>query len=230
MRMQFKDLVDEFRIDIYDNIGSYEDEINTKEIQEKLENANGKPLAIHINSGGGEVFEGFAIYNLLKGYEGQKTTYIDGLAGSIASVIALSGDKVIMNQASMFMIHNAWGGCFGNAEEMRQVANALEQVNEVIKAIYVKKTNLSKEELTELMDKESFITPEDCLKYGFCDEVIDGQAVDKEPSLNNLLDSINKKLETMNKLKELPKAETPKEEPKKNKTKAFMAHFLREEI
>lgn len=199
MKFEFKNELESATLYIFDNIGSSYWEINANDIEEELKNANNKPLNIHINSNGGEVFEGFTIYNLIKGYSGQTTVYVDGLAASIASVIALAGDKVIMNKASMLMIHNASGGCYGNAEEMKKVVEALEKINSVIKDIYVAKTGLSVEKLTELMDNETFMTPSECLEYGFCDEVIDEEPTSQSQkitteSMENLRNTIEKKI------------------------------------
>lgn len=199
MKFEFKNELESATLYIFDNIGSSYWEINANDIEEELKNANNKPLNIHINSNGGEVFEGFTIYNLIKGYSGQTTVYVDGLAASIASVIALAGDKVIMNKASMLMIHNASGGCYGNAEEMKKVVEALEKINSVIKDIYVAKTGLSIEKLTELMDNETFMTPSECLEYGFCDEVIDEEPTSQSQkitteSMENLRNTIEKKI------------------------------------
>ncbi len=199
MKFEFKNELESATLYIFDNIGSSYWEINANDIEEELKNANNKPLNIHINSNGGEVFEGFTIYNLIKGYGGQTKVYVDGLAASIASVIALAGDKVIMNKASMLMIHNASGGCYGNAEEMKKVVEALEKINSVIKDIYVAKTGLSIEKLTELMDNETFMTPSECLEYGFCDEVIDEEPTSQSQkitteSMENLRNTIEKKI------------------------------------
>lgn len=199
MKFEFKNELESATLYIFDNIGSSYWQISAKDIEEELKNANNKPLNIHINSNGGEVFEGFTIYNLIKGYGGQTTVYVDGLAASIASVIALAGDKVIMNKASMLMIHNASGGCYGNAEEMKKVVEALEKINSVIKDIYVAKTGLSIEKLTELMDNETFMTPSECLEYGFCDEVIDEEPTSQSQkitteSMENLRNTIEKKI------------------------------------
>ena len=198
MKFNFKNELESATLNIYDNIDSWCG-VNAKDVEEELKNANNKPLNIYINSNGGEVFEGFAIYNVIKRYGGQKTVYIDGLAASIASVIAMAGDKVVMNKASMLMIHNASGGCYGNAEEMKKVVEALEQINSVIKDIYVAKTGLSVEKLTELMDNETFMTPSECLEYGFCDEVLEEEQEPKQKeiatqSMEDLRNSIENKI------------------------------------
>lgn len=232
MKFGFKNMTQEAIIKIYDDIGKFGDEVSIKDIDEALEQANGKPLSIHINSNGGEVFEGFAIYNAIKNYKGKKVTYIDGLAASIASVIALASDKVVMNKASMFMIHNAWGGCFGNAEEMRQVADALEQINSVIKGIYMQKTKLDEVKITELMNNETFIKPDECLAYGFCDEILDDEEIfNQELAMNKLLVDINNRISTLQALKNFKaKSKDEEPEPKPNKAKALFKTLLMEEI
>ncbi len=205
MKFDFKNELESATLNIYDNIDSYYG-VNVKDIEEELKNANNKPLNIYINSNGGEVFEGFAIYNVIKRYAGAKTVYIDGLAASIASVIAMAGDKVVMGKASMLMIHNASGGCYGNAEEMKKVVEALEQINSVIKDIYIAKTGLSIEKLTELMDNETFMTPDECLEYGFCDEITENEPEEKEKeittkSMEEIEKSIENKIKVFNDLK-----------------------------
>lgn len=209
MKLEFKNEVEKATLKIYDYVGQY-DGVNTGYIEEELNKAENKPLDIYINSYGGEVFEGFAIYNMLKRYAGQKNVIIDGIAASIASVIALAGDSVKMNKASMFMIHNASGVCIGNAEEMKKVVNALEQINEVIKGVYKERVNLTDEELTELMNNETFLTAEQCLEYGFCDEIIeeeqdDETKVNAENSMKLLQNNIEERIKVLNSLKEVSK-------------------------
>lgn len=191
MKFDFKNESESCSLKIYDTIGSdgWGNGITVDSIENELKDTNGKPLNIYINSNGGEVFEGFAIYNILKRYGGYKTVYIDGLAASIASVIALCGNKVVMNKASMMMIHNASGFCMGNAEEMKKVVNALEQINEVIRDIYKSKTNLSEEQIKDLMDNETFMTANECLEYGFADEIVEEEQ--SKDTFNNMLESID---------------------------------------
>jgi ATP-dependent Clp endopeptidase proteolytic subunit ClpP len=129
-------------------------------------------INIYINSLGGSVMEGVAIYNQLKRHKAQKTVYVDGFACSIASVIAMAGDKVIMPKNTVMMIHNAWTYCRGNASELRKMADDLDKINEVGKQAYLDKANgkITAEELTALMDSETYLTAEECVKYGFADE------------------------------------------------------------
>lgn len=175
MKYDFRNEVDSATLKIYDYIGDdgWGGGVTVQDIQDQLAEADIKPLDVYINSYGGEVFEGFAIYNTLKRYRGFKTVYIDGIAASIASVIAMAGDKVVMNMASMMMIHNAIGGCYGNAEDMKKVVSALEQINEVIRDVYKARTNMEDDALKTLMDNETFMTAKECVDYGFADEIVE---------------------------------------------------------
>lgn len=201
MRFDFKNEAEACTLNIYDTIGSdgWGGGITVASIEEQLAECNNKPLNIYINSNGGEVFEGFAIYNILKRYEGYKNVYIDGIAASIASVIALAGDKITMSKASMMMIHNASGVCIGNAEEMKKVVNALEQINEVIRDVYKSRVNISDEELIDMMDNETFLTANQCVEYGFADEIVGEDEKktleDVMNSMQNLKDELEKKIQ-----------------------------------
>ncbi|WP_024615836.1 head maturation protease, ClpP-related [Clostridium sp. Ade.TY] len=125
---------------------------------------NSKDIDIYINSGGGSVFAGIAIYSMLKRHNGKKTVHIDGLAASIASVIALAGDEVIIPKYANFMIHNPlcmlWNSY--NANDLRKIANTLDSCKESILNIYMEnvKSNIEKDEISKLMDEESWFTGE----------------------------------------------------------------------
>ena len=199
MKAEFTNSAEVATLKIYDYVGKYE-EVNTENIQNQLDECNGKTLEIYINSYGGEVFEGFAIYNMLQRYKGYKKVYIDGIAASIASVIAMAGNEVIMNKASMLMIHNASGCAFGTFKEMEQVAEALKKINEVIRGVYKEKTNLDDETLTTLMDNESYLTAQECVDYGFANNIIDDKEDDDEISLsyNKFIEMGKKEIENGN--------------------------------
>lgn len=206
MKYRFKNEAEAVNIQIYDEISSddwWGDVVTAKAINDEIAQANGKPLNIHINSYGGEVFEGFAIYNNLKNYAGRKVVYVDGIAASIASVIAMAGDEVYMNKASMLMIHNASGVAVGNAEEMKKVVSALEQINEVIRDVYKNRSNLDDEQLKEFMDNETYFTPQEAVQYGFADGIVE-EDVPEEPTataLKNLSDSISERIEQLKEIK-----------------------------
>lgn len=129
-------------------------------------------IDVRINSYGGEVAEGVAIYNALKNHPAKVTTRCEGFACSIASVIFMAGDERVMNEASLLMIHNAWSVMSGNAEEHRKEADDLDTVTGLSKQIYLAATDLSEEELDAWMDAETFIDAETALERGFATDVI----------------------------------------------------------
>lgn len=132
-----------------------------------------EPVEVHIDSQGGDVFAGLSIYNMLQHRDVK--IYVDGLAGSIASVIALSGDKrPQISETGTFAIHNALiQHTEGNHHDLRQVANGLQKFSEIVASVYEKKTNLNKDEIKELMDSESVFTAEESVKLGFADSIFE---------------------------------------------------------
>lgn len=130
-------------------------------------------INVYINSCGGSVMEGVAIYNILKRSGAFVTVYIDAFAYSVASVIAMVGDKVVMPSNATMFIHNAWIETWGNSSKLRKDADDLDVINESTKANYLHKAGekLSKDVLDELMDKETFLNAETALKYSLCDEI-----------------------------------------------------------
>lgn len=151
-----------------------ESQTSANYIQKQLEEAKDTTqINIYINSYGGEVKEGLAIYNQLKRHPSQKTVYIDGFACSIASVIAMAGDKVIMGTNTLMMIHHASMGAWGNSEELRKAANDLEVIDKASCSSYIAKAGdkLSEETLNQLLDNQTWLNAEQCLQYGLCDEI-----------------------------------------------------------
>jgi ATP-dependent Clp protease protease subunit len=128
-------------------------------------------LNISINSPGGSVFDGFAIYNMLKRHKAKKNVYIDGLAASAASFIAMAGDCIIMPKNAYIMIHNASALAVGNAKELRKLAEDLEKFDESIVDIYVNKCGKSKKKLREMMDAETWMNGTEAKELGLIDKV-----------------------------------------------------------
>lgn len=163
-------------------------------------------IDIYINSAGGSVFDGVAMYNMLKRHKAYKRVFIDGFACSVASVIAMCGNQVIMPKSSMMMIHNAWTVAMGNAKELRKQAEDLDKINETIKNAYLSRKTLTIDEskLTELMDNESYLSAEECFNYGLCTKVAD-DIEGVEDKVNEALDKITNlyqnKLDTLNAMK-----------------------------
>jgi ATP-dependent Clp endopeptidase proteolytic subunit ClpP len=167
---------DKAEIWIYESIG--EDfwsggGVTAKKFQEELAAIKAKQIDLHINSPGGAVFDGIAIYNLLKQHPATIDTYIDGLAASIASVIALSGSRVIMAANALFMIHNPSGFVMGTAEDMRKTADVLDKVRSTMSGVYSGKTGKAEKEINGLLDDETWFTADEAMAAGFVDEISD---------------------------------------------------------
>lgn len=130
-------------------------------------------LNMYINSPGGSVFEGVAIYNILKRHKAKVNVHIDALAASIASVIAMAGDTIHMPSNAMMMIHNPWTVTWGNAAELRKAAEDLDRVGVSMKQSYLDRAGdkLDEMKLTELLDAETWLTAQECLDYGLCDVI-----------------------------------------------------------
>ena len=145
-------------------------------------------IELHINSNGGDVFDGQAIHSLLKNHKAYVTCYVDGLAASIASVIAMSADKILMPKNAMMMIHNAWTGIYGNSKELRKMADDLDIINDTIVTTYINKSNIPECEIRELMDNETWLNADRCLELGLCDEVLEpmkaAASISKEQAKN----------------------------------------------
>lgn len=154
---------------VYDYIG---DETNARSIAEFLDEADGKQVLLTINSPGGDVFEGIAIYNLLKNSKSRVKVEIVGLAASSASVIAMAGNDVVMSETAMLMIHNPFTVEIGDANDMKKTADVLEKIENSLVTIYSKKTGLPEEKIKQMMDDETWISAEQALKDGFIDRII----------------------------------------------------------
>ena len=140
-------------------------------ISKQLVEANGDEIEVEINSPGGSIFAGSEIYTALRSYKGNKKIRIVGLAGSAASVIAEAGDSEI-SPTAMYMIHNVQSGARGDYRDMEHQAEVLRAANQSIANAYIDKTGMSNDELLTLMDKETWLTAQDAVKYGFVDKVM----------------------------------------------------------
>lgn len=129
-------------------------------------------IHLRINSQGGDVFEGLAIYNLLSQHKAKVNVTIDGLAASAASFIAMAGDRISMAESAMFMIHNAWGLAVGNSDDMMEIANLLDKIDGMIARIYAARTKLKQSRLRDMMDAETWMTGQEAKDQGFVDVLI----------------------------------------------------------
>lgn len=152
---------------IYDDIGMFG--IKAKDFIEEVNTVKANKLNVFINSYGGEIDEGVAIYNFLNRFDGEVTIRVDGMAASIASVIAMAGDKVIMPKASLMFIHNPWTMTAGDAENLRKEAQDLEKRKASLMAIYADKTGLPSEVISQMMDEETLLSAEEAVEMKFAD-------------------------------------------------------------
>ena len=141
-----------------------------KDVNNALLNAEGQPIDVYINSGGGSVFAGSEIYSALREYPGKVSIHIVGLAASAASVIACAGHSDI-SPTAMMMVHTVSGGARGDYHVMEKESEILQKANEAVSAAYMQKCGISLQEALNMMDKESWLTADEAVKLGLVDEI-----------------------------------------------------------
>lgn len=146
----------------------------------------GRDVAVNINSPGGDMFEGIAIYNLFAAHKGRLTVNVMGLAASAASIIAMAGDEILMGEGSQLMIHNSWGMVVGNRHDLAAAAETFTGFDQSLTDIYHARTGMTKAEIEKLMDAETFLRPEDAIAKGFADGK--SNLSGSEPSAKNTMD------------------------------------------
>lgn len=156
-------------ISIFDEIGAWG--VTAKQFIGDLKSQAGKKITLSINSPGGSVFDALAIYNALRGHGSEITTKVMGVAASAASVIFMAGDKRIMPENTFLMIHNPLTFAYGNAEELRDMAEVLDKIAASLIGTYVARSGLGEEEVKALLDAETWLNAADSVEKGFADEV-----------------------------------------------------------
>ena len=195
---------------LYGDIGeSWLDDVSSKNIANELKNLDVSTINLRINSGGGDVFSAIAISNLLKNHKANIIAHIDGLAASAATIITSVCDKVIMPKNALFMIHNPWTVVGGEAKDMIKTAEQLDKVKNSIINTYKSKTNLEIEEISKLMDEETWLDSYEAKEKGFIDEISDEEnieVIENKLIVNSIAldfskfkNSYNKKLKNKNK-------------------------------
>lgn len=164
-----------YKIYLYDTdsdcIGS--GSLSSAYIQSELEAAAGQDVEVHISSVGGSAFDAIAIYDLFKKYTGNITTYIDALAASAASIVAMGGKKVVMSKYALLMIHKPMVGSGGNADELLKDVQMLNIVQSRLAQIYMDKTGLDGVEVNSLINAVTWLSADQALDLGFIDQVED---------------------------------------------------------
>lgn len=160
---------------IYGTIGSswWEESVSASQFNKDLKALGNDidEITVRINSTGGSVYDGLSIRSQLKSHKAVVTVIVDGLAASIASIIAMGADKIIMSKGSNMMIHNPMASAFGEAKDLRNTADFLDRIRESLVSVYADKTGLSSDELFDLLDAETWMSAEEAVENGFADEV-----------------------------------------------------------
>ena len=169
------------QIDIFGDIVSekwFDEETSATSFRDALkELGDVSTINLSINSGGGSVFDGIAIYNMLKSHKATVNVYVEGLAASIASVIAMAGDTITMRSGSMMMVHMPWTLSQGNAEEMRKTADTLEKTGDSIVDIYSERTGISSDDIRNIMNDETWLSAEEAVEQGWATKLDKKEAV-----------------------------------------------------
>ena len=157
-------------VSIYDEIGAYG--VSAKSFLDELGALpDDGPLTLRLNSPGGSVFDAVAIYNALKRHAGPVSVWIDGIAASAASYIAMAGDEVVMPENAFLMIHDPSGFAMGTADDMRAMAEALDKIKGSLVAGYVAKSGGAEDDIAALMAKETWLDAAEAVELGFADRL-----------------------------------------------------------
>lgn len=156
-------------ISIFDDIGAWG--VTAKQFIGDLKAMSGPTIRLSINSPGGSVFDALAIYNALRQHEANIEVTVMGVAASAASLVAMAGDKIIMPENAFMMIHNPLNFAYGNAEDLRGMADVLDKIGASLVATYAARTGLPDDEIKALLDAETWLNAEDAVAKGFADEL-----------------------------------------------------------
>lgn len=170
-RMRVKALAQSCEIAIYGEIS--EEAGSALAFREALMDADGEPVTLFINSCGGDIFEGLAMYNEMRAYPGEITVRVVSMAGSAASIIAMGGTRIEIAPTAQMMIHQAWVGAQGNADDLEDLIPTLRQIDSSLVSIYVERTGQPREviEPIVLSRKDTYLTAEQCVDLGFADAI-----------------------------------------------------------
>ncbi len=200
---------DDNSISIFDVIGAdyWGEGVTASRVAGALRSLNGADVTVNVNSPGGDMFEGLAIYNLLREYEGKVTVKVLGLAASAASIIAMAGDDIQIGRGAFLMIHNCWVYAMGNRHDLAQIASDMEPFDKAMGDIYSVRTGLSKEEVAAMMDGETYIGGSDAVDKGFADRLLSADEISDD---DDSPEAALRKLDAL-----LAKTDTPRSERRK---------------
>lgn len=167
--IQAKAEADQADVLIYDYIGW--GGVTAADFAKELQAVQAKTITVRMNTPGGDVFDGLAIYNSLKAHGAAIHVKVDGLAASIGSIIAMAGSTITMGESAFLMIHNPWALVIGNANDMRDMADTLDKIGGSLAGVYATRPKVSKEKAQAFMDAETWFTAEEAVAAGFADAI-----------------------------------------------------------
>lgn len=185
---------------IYGDIGEswWNESTSAVDVERELKNITSDSITVKLNSGGGDVFDGIAIYNQLKNHSAEIVVQVDGLAASAASIIAMAADKLLMNTGSMMMIHEASTVAWGTKADIKKTLNALEGIDKSIADIYMTRFQGERSEIVTMIENETWFTSGEAVDVGLADEVNEvkeEETVDPEEFKNSILSRLRKREE-----------------------------------
>ncbi|WIM56109.1 Clp protease ClpP [Pantoea anthophila] len=200
---------DENSISVFDVIGSdyWGDGVTASRIAGALRSMNGADVTVNINSPGGDMFEGLAIYNLLREYEGKVTVKVLGLAASAASIIAMAGDDIQIGRGAFLMIHNCWVYAMGNRHDLEQIAADMAPFDKAMGDIYTYRSGMNADDVAKMMDSETYIGGSDAVDKGFADRLLSADEISDD---DDSPEAALRKLDAL-----LAKTDTPRSERRK---------------
>ena len=183
---------------LYGDIGEYDDNVRSGDIARELleaEALTGK-VDVRINSNGGEVYSGIAIFNALKNSKADITIYVDGIAASMASVIALCGKPVQMSRYARLMLHSVQGGCYGNKDEMKDCIREIEALEDTLCEMYATRMGKDKEEIRAMYfdGKDHWLRADEALALGLIDGIYDADPVPEDSTPEQVFQIFNNRL------------------------------------
>jgi ATP-dependent protease ClpP protease subunit len=183
--------------------------ITAKTVKQEIDSAGPfNKIAVRINSPGGDAFEGIAIFNVIRAQGKPVEVFVDGIAASAASIIAMAGDTRVMGSGSMLMIHNAWGTCVGYAQDMRKMGDVLDKVSSSVAETYVQRAGLTAEKAKELMDAESWLGASEALELGLATGITEPEPEESESAL-----ALARSFKALKRLKSVPAVLQSEEQP-----------------
>lgn len=177
-------------ITIYGFIGDswFGKSTSASDIVSVLEENQSKDIIINLNSGGGDAFDGIAIYNQLKRHKGKVVVNIDGFAASAASVIAMAADELYMHTGTMMMIHEASTVSWGTKKEIKATLNALEGLDSSLADIYMTRFKGEREEIEQFIENETWFTADEAVTLGLADQIVESEKVEEKEEVTNSTD------------------------------------------